>query len=490
MTEIFVGDGQSPIGDFSGMSELAPPIFHAPPIPGEIDFDFAGGQTTSGDRLMLRGAGNMGVGGWVRLVQYVNGLDPYAGRSVITSRRTRLDALTTGADLDQAFSRSWTDPLVDVGTGELQMLDDDPDLSGFELDGNDVIQFSLNDELSYSVLVEQVEHVAVAPDEEAAEGWKLSGRGHMAVLERALVYPTNGVRRAPPHEDRVFNWTEPSYYDAGWSPAHIVTYILWVQPPPFGAGGLYGGYDWGDTGPWDANFSDQTAAVLWSSAGSTYHAPSGTVYGRQWFYMDVADDHAYFQGEGDDRCDFYLNGQLILSTTDWMTRLDTDVSVPAGWNLLATACANRSDQVAANPAGWAWALWDYGYPPNLYAHSSDFANVLAYPAAVPSLPVGAVMRLMIEEANGRGALPYITLGFTDTHDSAGKPWPTPEISTKVGTDLLTFFTREIGETYADLYMPPGSTTLYAWNKGTRGKASGLTLTPGDNLTALVQNLVP
>lgn len=492
MSELFTGDGQSPLGDLSGTSELEPPIFAPTPITGTTDFDYSGGVGTQAGQLSLRGAGNQAMAGHVLLVQEVGGADPYIGGSVITARRTRVGSLGTHTELDQTFSRSWTDPLVDVGQGELKVMEDDPDLSGFVFDGNDVIQFSLNGQLAYAIVVEEPVRTAISPGEQADQGWVLGGRGHLSLLERALVYPTNGIGKNPPQEDRIFNFTDPHYDDSAWTGAHIVTYILWVQPAPYGAEGQWGLL----AGSWDVNFSDQTAAILWSSAGTIVNAPVGKVYGRQWFFMSAADDHAYFQGEADNACDFYLNGQLILSTTNYATRNDADISIPAGWNLLATVCENRLPVFPGNPAGWAWATWDYGYPPDLYAHSDASCKILAYPATVPSMTVGKVMRLALQEAQARGALSYITLAFTDTHDSGGRLWPTPEISTKVGTDLLTFFSKEIGETYADLYMPPGSTTLYAWNKGTRGGSSGLTLagspddaTPG-NLTALVQTVIP
>lgn len=493
MTELFTGDGQSPLGDLSGMQELAPPVFFAPPIVGTIDFEYSSGAVID-VALQVAGAGSVAQGGLVRLVQYTPAGSAPTG-SVISARHVRLSSSGLGSPtaLDQTRGRSWTDPLVDVGTGMARALATDPDLSVFQWDGNDILQFKLNDEIAYAVPVDTPALITAAPGEEKDQGWLLGGRGHLSLIERGVVYPIGGVGRKPAQEDRVWNWADPDYDDTGWVGAHIVTFIYWVQPLPVGGNGQWGLLN----GSWDVNFSDQTARLLWSGAGTIVTAPVGKVYGRQWFFMSAADDHAYFQGEADNVCDYYLNGQLILSTTNYATRNDADISIPAGWNLLATVCENRPPAFAANPASWAWACWDYGYPPNLYAHSDESCKILAYPASVPGMPVGQVMLIAIAEAQARGALLWLNPMFTATHDSEGQLWPVAEISTKVGTDLLTFFAKELAETYIDLWMAPASTDLYAWVKGGRGGSSGLTVhtptSPTDpttgNLTALAHEMV-
>jgi LysM domain len=92
-----------------------------------------------------------------------------------------------------------------------------------------------------------------------------------------------------------------------------------------------------------------------------------------------------------------------------------------------------------------------------------------YPPSPPGMTVGRVVRVLLEEAQRRGALEGVTLDFTDEVDSDGKSWdPVSDIVTKVGTDYLTFLAKELAETYADFWMHPAQRRLSAWRKGTRG----------------------
>src|SRR5690606_33167507 len=67
--------------------------------------------------------------------------------------------------------------------------------------------------------------------------------------------------------------------------------------------------------------------------------------------------------------------------------------------------------------------------------SDDSWSIVEYPPSPPGMTVGRVMRVLIDEAQRRGALPGLRINFNDTVDSAGRQWPmVSDISTKVGTD--------------------------------------------------------
>lgn len=71
---------------------------------------------------------------------------------------------------------------------------------------------------------------------------------------------------------------------------------------------------------------------------------------------------------------------------------------------------------------------------------------------------GAIMSTLVDAAQSRGALPFLTYDFTAEVDSAGQPWPdTHELSFHVGTSLLDVFRHLVtlgleGEVTPDLRL--------------------------------------
>jgi hypothetical protein len=165
------------------------------------------------------------------------------------------------------------------------------------------------------------------------------------------------------------------------------------------------------------------------------------------------------------------------------------VEVTAGTHNFAAAVANpaapnQADPTDYNPTGLALRAYrcnSAGKPlGSAEAVTSTSWKVCAYPPWAPGMTPGEVMRHVIAEAQARGALTGVTLNFDDTVDSAGAAWPSvTDISTKIGTDYLTFF-REMSATYFDFWMEPASLTLWAWAKDTRGTTTSVTLAATTN----------
>jgi hypothetical protein len=145
-----------------------------------------------------------------------------------------------------------------------------------------------------------------------------------------------------------------------------------------------------------------------------------------------------------------------------------------------------------NPGLTGWSLFrsDNVTVDGFIAHSDGTAKVAAYPSQIPGMTPGRVVRLLKEEAQARGVL-MPELGFTDTTDSAGQPWPYPSISTRVGTDYFTVL-REMAATYIDFTMRVGSFTLDMWNLGGQGTTRTVALhpptSPSDPATSTLHRL--
>jgi hypothetical protein len=99
---------------------------------------------------------------------------------------------------------------------------------------------------------------------------------------------------------------------------------------------------------------------------------------------------------------------------------------------------------------------------------------------------GKIMRDLVEEAQARGTLTELTLGFSDTNDSNGSPFSkTISIDESVGTSLLEVANRHV-ELAVDVYISPDLELRYYNNRGTDTTA---TLTPvtfriGDTVSEL------
>jgi len=99
---------------------------------------------------------------------------------------------------------------------------------------------------------------------------------------------------------------------------------------------------------------------------------------------------------------------------------------------------------------------------------------------------GKIMRDLVEEAQARGTLTELTLGFSDANDSNGSPFSKSiSIDESVGTSLLEVANRHV-ELAVDVYISPDLELRYYNNRGTDTTA---TLTPitfriGDTVSEL------
>jgi hypothetical protein len=138
---------------------------------------------------------------------------------------------------------------------------------------------------------------------------------------------------------------------------------------------------------------------------------------------------------------------------------------------------------------------DWSTPPLIVSDGSW--QCLAYPPTPPGMTPGEVIRHAVSEAQARGAIGEVRLGFDDRYDSGGNPWPVEgNIATKVGTNLWVFIGEEMAATYVDVSMAPGDFTLQAWGKGKRGRNRGPVLAAAPptnpdagNLRGLTHHLV-
>lgn len=374
------------------------------------------------------------------------------------------DLTTTVATLSLSHSRTWQDVLSEAGAGQITLQNDDPALSDFEDDGDDIVVFKYRGERALAMLCERKTERVVAQGEEHDQTTTYSGRGHLALLERVMVYPASGVGRKPIEEDRLFNWTSPNFDDTGWVTAKtlgtvqdavdIVAFIYSVAPSEI-----------------DTNLPHNVLRVF-AAPGSTSTflvAPAGSCYFRESFTVASTDTY-YLTFFCDDQGEFYFDGQRVaeIKGVNWLGVATAQVDLSAGTHLAAARVENLS---ATGSLKYGWAIWeldDNGQPGALVWSGAPATKIAAYPSEPPGMTAGTAMRIVVEEAQDRGYLTDLTLNFTDTYDSDGVPWTvSADIATKTGTDVLTFL-RELAATYVDLWMDPSDIKLWAWNVDGRG----------------------
>lgn len=382
--------------------------------------------------------------------------------------------------------RQWQETLCDTGSGSVTFQNDDPALASV-VTPNTLANFYIDATLAFTMLAEQFEATLISQSEEAEQVTTWRGRGHSAVLDRAVLFPSLGVGRLPVEEDRSFNIFAIAYDDSDLVGATAVMTV--------GDAKAAGGTPWGGGFiPWDEDFPDDTAEILWGSFISNPSlAAVGTVYGRQWITTTFSGEHVLFVA-ADDGAEVYIDGALTVTTLGGTGHkmVYANVDLSAGTHLVAWVCKNLPFIASQNYAGIAWVLYLPGYPPPLVAHSLASDTLIAdYPPDVPGMTPGATILIALAEAQARGTIPYVTTTTFDADlDSWGNAWPVvPDIATKVGTSVLTFL-KELSGTYIDWRMLPGSWDLEVYNIGTMTAQPGVSYhAPTDPDDPLSGNLV-
>jgi hypothetical protein len=368
-----------------------------------------------------------------------------------------LEVLVGSTVIEDSYSRTFQEQLADPGSFQFRVPRDT--FAGIDFD--DVVRFKVNGLVAFQGIVEQLDHVALSSGEEADQSVTVSGRGALALLEQAVVYPSRGVGVLPIEDVRSFSWPAPDFDDLAWPLAKKVNrqrdYATWRAPLP---------WIWPDTsGYWIApNLSSVSAN----------NAPTGAWLLRKTFTLDD-DATMRFFGAGDNSLVLYIDGAEMSEGQSFTTGRYVELDLTAGEHLIACRGNNYPKATLPNPTGIiiaGYTVGDAGLLDELIVNTDATWKCLPYPTRMPGFTHGQVLRILLEEA---GLDSTISLDFTDDLDSGGNPWSTfREITVQVGRTLLDVV-REMADAYIDVAMAPGSFTLRAWNRGGRGDVRSTTL---------------
>lgn len=388
----------------------------------------------------------------------------------------RSDMATVLSTLDGTFERSFLDEFNDVGSGTFayQIAYGPEDLEALiAIDADLMVNFYVYGVLAFTMLIESRHRITWTDGEDHDQIATVIGRGHLAVTDESVLYPSRGPGVLPIEEDRTFNWSTPSpvYDDSGWGYSFQICTVAVAQTvwphQPFADG-----------------WPSATTGVIWAPGSTTTYALGGTCYFRKDITLGAAGWYLLYAA-CDNEGELWLDGQAVIQVGTFTQSFTYSVYMTAGDHTFAMRGQNYHASppfveggVGQGPAGFIFALYTEdaaGEPDTLIVESDNTWKIVAYPANPPGMFVGKVLHVTHDEATARSELTDITLMFTETLDSAGAPWPeTVDIATKVGTSWLTFLI-ELTASYIDVWMQPGTLNLYAWNRGTKGIHSAVTL---------------
>jgi hypothetical protein len=388
---------------------------------------------------------------------------------------TRTAPSTLVVDLDESFDRNFQDQLSNTGSGSLSVMNDDTDLAS--VNPGDLIRMQIKGVTAWTMLAREFERMSLSPGEESEQFTTISGPGILSVLDEAVIYPALGLGARPIEEDRVFNWSSSDYNAYGWIYANEIAQQ--------GGSSLY------YTGI-PVDWPDPTAYWIWGTGSQEIAAP-GHCYFRKFFTVPAGVYKLLIYLTGDAQADLFFDGARLITTTFTAgnpTEIRTaTVDVTPGTHLIAIDGLNDPDPEGdglQNPGSVlmsCYATDTLGTQGALLVNTDSTWLCADYPANPPGMSPGEVLRIVIDEAQARGALTGVTLDCDDLTDSNGNVWPfkaaygspeggNAEVATKIGTSVLAFV-LELAGTYIDVWMSP-TLRLYAWAKGTRGATKSVT----------------
>jgi len=304
---------------------------------------------------------------------------------------------------------------------------------------------------------------------------ELEAVGLLGELDEAVVEPWVGAGRRPHSQTRVFNVASPApaMLREGWDEVHAQSRDFAVTQ------GLRYPEGWAGT----------QCQWIWSRPSSETQ-PVGKCPFHTWFQNE--DDAQYIPLiSADNDFELWIDGVLLGKSPirypgyTWWKTFKYPLFLPAGVHDIVIIAENWQSIGLANPAGVIFGLWttDGEGLSSLQHASGDSSEAvhgvwrcLDYPDPMPGFTAPQIMQVLFDEAQDRGALPGWTINTHGTHEEI------PEFTCKV-RDSYRSVLAQLAETWVDVWADVAGKVLHMTPKDTgRGSASGLVLTPGQNVT--------
>jgi hypothetical protein len=359
--------------------------------------------------------------------------------------------------LENAAAGSIQDAMGDVGAGRCDLPSDDPKRSSVQK--GDYIRVKIGNVERYGFWNEDPETVLTGPEETLSEVLRLRGRGALAYLERASVYPPTW-----PVQPVAFGAASSADNGAGATsitvarPAGTKSGSTLIATLTFRGGSdktlatpagwkLIDRYDSGNTiglAIYRRTASGSDTSYAWTFTTATQ--ASVIVVRLEYANADVTAFTLDFDaGSGTAiRSPGVSIGLVdgILLTYATTTADSSSITPPAGLveaadhgaagrtieaaYLLGPAVGDTGDQTAVAAAGGSW-IGASLFIPNSGTNDFSFERET----------FGGILATLIDQAQARGAIPALTYDFSTSVDSNGQPWPEEHtLAFHAGTSLL------------------------------------------------------
>lgn len=387
---------------------------------------------------------------------------------------------TLVADLDGAFDVTWQDVVNDTGIGKFSLALSDPQ-AALVAEGQLVRCSIYGLPAVFCWRIDQHPRETIQQDEEVGQIITASGRGWSSIYETVKVYPAGGTGQQPPVDQRSFSFASPGFPAAGWSATSIVVGTFGNLALP------WRGVIDGATVPAPFGWPELATVSKWIWATNPT-TPVGSCYFRQSFTL-ASETTVTIIATADNLWTLYLDGVSILgdnaNLSAWREHRRAQVTLAAGVHWLAAVVNNPS----SSPAGFLCSVYvedpDPEVDPTVLLVSDGSWASLAYPAVEPGYTPGAVMLVLIAEAQARGQLTDVTVDFTAVNDSAGVPWQTmPEMAVPVGASLLDVLGLLVSGGWCDWWVAPGMPRLSMWAFDGRGSTTSVEMAELVNISDL------
>lgn len=401
---------------------------------------------------------------------------------IITADVYEADGTTHVGTLASDTKREWLDDLSAEGSYSLEVKLGHADESLLTLDR--IVRFAINGTACWQGIVEELDPTFADPaNRQSGRVIRASGRGLLAILDDAVVYPELGLGRRSP-ETRYFNFASLDYDDTAWSNA----VQLKQQSDP------------DVTKPWfgaPEGWPDPDAWWIGPSGADTPPVAPGDIYLRGTFTIGVGEDDDYrFYVNADDAHETYLDGDKVASEQRvglWGVEQHFEETLDAGSHLVAVKATNFDRPSAGtNVFGFIMSvvkLIDGGQTYGLVvSRSSSGTKMLAFPSTAPGMTPGKILDVLLTEAQARGDLVGLTWDFDAVNDSDGTPWPNEiDVAFPVNTSVLDVVRHLVDEHACEVAMAPTGLVLHAYvSKGTDRTTGPGTVTAayGTNISRL------
>jgi hypothetical protein len=349
--------------------------------------------------------------------------------------------------------RTWLDEPSTPGSHSLEVKVGHAD-EALLADGR-LLRFSINGAPCWWGLIEPRSKVSADPSKrEAGRVVTVAGRDAIAILEQARVDPETGIGSFSFSDTRWLGWMSKYYDDTSWDNATELKRYDDVDP----------------TKPWfmePADWRDPNGIWIGPPGGDTPPVDAGSIFLRG--SLTFTEEGEYIDDiTADDGFKLYRNAEAVLARQEagmWAERQSTSPTMlNAITHQYAVELINFDRPVPeTNVTGLIYSVIKpegggaYG---RVVGGGSAGTKMLAFPATEPGLTPGHIMKILIDEAQTRGAILPLHYDFTATLDSNGTAWPKEyNLPVQIGSRVLEVAQKLMAMRAAIFRIKPDSTTL-------------------------------